>query len=643
MEMGSDSTGTLKNGAAHIVWTDLCVHISANRGYPSRPILVNATGYAEPGSIMAIMGPSGSGKSTLLDALAGRLDPVVTLTGDILLNGKCKSSLSYGTAAYVTQEDVLIGTLTVRESVMYSATLRLPDTTTKHEKMEIVDTTIQEMGLSGCQHTRVGSFFVRGLSGGEKRRLSIALQILTRPRLLFLDEPTTGLDSAAAYFVVQTLRNLAKDGRTVISSVHQPSSEVFALFDHLTLLSSGRTIYFGEAASASQFFAASNYPCPPMRNPSDHFLQITNADFDMVKTTLKGLQVDDDVETVDPLLMKSRKDTGQVVKALSAAYQHSEYALAARIKITEILSKSSGRSLITEGSKGHASFLQQCMTLTERSFVNMARDPGYYWIRLAIFVLNGLCLGTIFWRVGLGYDSIRGRGGALVFASGFLTFMAICGFPAFVEDMKVFRHERLNGHYGVAAFVVGNTLASIPFLFLIALSSGTLVYLMAELHSGFGHFAFFILTLFAASTCVESLMMAISSVVGRNFLLGIVIGAGIQAVYILVAGYFRLARDIPKPGWRYPVSYFSFYTYVVQGLFKNDFTGLTFKNFLGADGKPIGPDLSGGDVLEKLLGIETSHGKWGDLSILFAMIVTYRMLFFVLIKLSEKPRIQVVK
>lgn len=105
----------------------------------------------------------------------------------------------------MTQEDVLIGTLTVRESVMYSASLRLPDKVTKEEKKTIVDSTILEMGLSGCQNTYVGNFFVRGLSGGEKRRLSIALQILTRPRLLFLDEPTSGLDRWAGahqiYFV----------------------------------------------------------------------------------------------------------------------------------------------------------------------------------------------------------------------------------------------------------------------------------------------------------------------------------------------------------------------------------------------------------------------------------------------------------
>lgn len=148
-----------------------------------------------------------------------------------------------------------------------------------------------------------------------------------------------------------------------------------------------------------------------MRNPSDHFLQTINAiiDFDVVRTTRKGLQAEDDVEMANPLLLKSpRKDVEQVVQALAGAYQQSEYAIATRSKITEILSipHSGRRGFITEGScKGHASFLQQCMTLTKPSFVNMARDPGYYWIRLAIFVLNGLCLGTIFWRVGLGYNS----------------------------------------------------------------------------------------------------------------------------------------------------------------------------------------------------------------------------------------------
>ena len=150
----------------------------------------------------------------------------------------------------MTQEDLLLGTLSVRETITYSALLRLPTTLSKEEIDGVVEATIMEMGLQDCADGLVGNWHLRGLSGGEKKRLSIALEILTRPRLLFLDEPTSGLDSASAFFVIQTLRNIARDGRTVISSIHQPSSEVFALFDDLFLLSGGQTSYFGPAKMA---------------------------------------------------------------------------------------------------------------------------------------------------------------------------------------------------------------------------------------------------------------------------------------------------------------------------------------------------------------------------------------------------------
>ena len=219
--------------------------------------------------------------------------------------------------AYVTQENILLGTLTVRETVTYSALLRLPSSMRKSEVRRIVDDTLDEMGLRECADRHIGTWHLRGISGGEKKRLSIALEILTRPRLLFLDEPTTGLDSAAAFSVVQTLRQLAVDGgRTIVSSVHQPSSEVFALFDDLCLLSGGECVYFGDAKLATQvrtsqwrmlyislhfcdtdmllrnlcmqFFAETGFPCPSRRNPSDHFLRCVNSDFDDVAATMKG-------------------------------------------------------------------------------------------------------------------------------------------------------------------------------------------------------------------------------------------------------------------------------------------------------------------------------------------------------------------
>lgn len=152
--------------------------------------------------------------------------------------------------AYVTQEDVLLGTLTVKETIAYSASLRLPSNTPKHEVKALIQSTILELGLEDCADHLIGNWHLRGISGGEKKRLSIALEIITQPHLLFLDEPTSGLDSASAFFVAQALRNVARRGRTIITSIHQPSSEVFALFDDLLLLSSGETVYFGEAETA---------------------------------------------------------------------------------------------------------------------------------------------------------------------------------------------------------------------------------------------------------------------------------------------------------------------------------------------------------------------------------------------------------
>lgn len=152
----------------------------------------------------------------------------------------------------MTQEDVLLGTLTVRETLSYSAHLRLPSSMSKSQIREVVEGTIMEMGLQECADRQIGNWQMRGISGGEKKRVSIALEILTRPSLMFLDEPTSGLDSAAAFFVIQSIKNLARDGRTIISSIHQPSSEVFALFDDLYLLSGGDTVYFGEAKTGIQ-------------------------------------------------------------------------------------------------------------------------------------------------------------------------------------------------------------------------------------------------------------------------------------------------------------------------------------------------------------------------------------------------------
>ncbi|GKV13883.1 hypothetical protein SLEP1_g24845 [Rubroshorea leprosula] len=618
-----DKTNTefIGDVSARLTWKDLTVMVSRSNG-ETQKVLEGLTGYAEPGTLTALMGPSGSGKSTLLDALSSRLAANTFLSGTILLNGR-RTKLSFGTAAYVTQDDNLIGTLTVRETISYSARLRLPDQMPWPDKRALVESTIIEMGLQDCANTVIGNWHLRGVSGGEKRRVSIALEILMRPRLLFLDEPTSGLDSASAFFVTQTLRGLSRDGRTVIASVHQPSSEVFELFDQLYLLSGGKTVYFGKASDAYEFFAQAGFPCPALRNPSDHFLRCINADFDKVKATLKGSMKLRFEESDDPL---ERTTTAEAIRNLIDFYQTSQQCYSAKEKVEEI-SKVKGTVLETGGSQ--ASFLMQSYTLTKRSFVNMSRDFGYYWLRLLIYIVVTVCIGTIYLNVGTSYSAILARGACASFVFGFVTFMSIGGFPSFVEDMKVFQRERLNGHYGVAAFVIGNTISAMPFLIMITFISGTICYFMVNLHPGYQHYLFFVLCLYASVTVVESLMMAIASIV-PNFLMGVIIGAGIQGIFMLVSGYFRLPNDIPKPIWRYPMSYISFHFWALQGQYQNDLKGLLFDNQ-----SPFLPKISGEYILENVFQIDVHRSKWIDLSVLFSMIVIYRVIFFIIIKVNE--------
>ncbi|GAU34112.1 hypothetical protein TSUD_65910 [Trifolium subterraneum] len=537
-----------------LTWKDLWVTVDASskgKMKESKSILDGLTGYAKPGQLLAIMGPSGCGKSTLLDALAGRLDSNTRQSGEILINGN-KQTLAYGTSAYVTQDDTLLNTLTVKEAVYYSAQLQLPDTMSKEEKKERADFTIKEMGLQDAINTRIGGWGVKGISGGQKRRVSISIEILTRPRLLFLDEPTSGLDSAASYYVMKRIASLdKKDGiqRTIIASIHQPSTEVFQLFHNLCLLSSGKTVYFGPASAASKFFASNGFPCPSLQNPSDHLLKTINKDFDQ------------DIEM----------DLAEINKTIST---------------------------------------EEAIGILVSSYKSSERNQE---VKNEVAILSN-----------------KDRSSFLMFVFSFLTFMTIGGFPSYVEDMKVFERERLNGHYGVTAYVIGNTFSSIPYLLMVSLIPGAIAYFPPGLQSGFEHFIYFICALFACLMLVESLMMIVASIV-PDFLMGIITGAGIQGMMMLSGGFFRLPNDLPKPFWRYPMFYISFHRYAFQGSYKNEFEGLKFSR----DGE-IGGYISGEEILRNKFHVDMSYSKWVDLGVLLGMIVLYRVLFLIIIKTTEK-------
>ncbi|XP_048573095.1 ABC transporter G family member 1-like [Triticum urartu] len=598
-----------------LTWEDVCVTAAGGGRRPPVSILSRISGHAAPGEVLAIMGPSGCGKTTLLDTLAGRLGPGVTETGFILINGR-REKLAFGTSAYVTQDNVLMPTMSVREAMYYSAQLQLPDTMSAAEKRAHADVVIQEMGLGDAMDTRISGQTSKGISGGQRKRVTICIEMLTRPRLLFLDEPTSGLDSATSYHVMTHIARIAaREGMTVVAAMHQPSGDVFDLFHGLCLLAYGRTVFFGAASDATQFFAQNGFPCPHVRNPSDHFLRTVNKDFDE--------------ETVESSRAR-RKRAAEAIDILTHAYQSPAYSEKTMNRIAEM--KGIGGAPFRK--REQASFSTKLFVLTRRSFINMHRDIGYYWMRFGVYLGMGICIGTVFYQLGNTYSSIQSRCEVIMYMIILVTFMAVGGFPSFVEDVKVFRRERLSGHYGVAEFVISNTLSATPYLTVISLIPGAALYYLTGLTKGADRLAYFVTNLCMCTFLVESMMMIIAVIV-PDFLMGIIVGAGVQGLMMLNSGFYRLPKDLPKPVWKYPFYYISFHKYAVQGSYKNEFIGQTFP---GDQFIEKNVTISGLQVLQEKLQVEMGYSKWVDIAILCGMIVVYRVVFFAIVKIAEKAR-----
>ncbi|KAJ1429997.1 P-loop containing nucleoside triphosphate hydrolase [Sesbania bispinosa] len=331
------------------------------------------------------------------------------------------------------------------------------------------------MGLQDVANSRLGNWHLRGISNGEKRRLSISVELLTQPHIMFMDEPTSGLDSAAAFYVILSLRSIAHDGRIVICSIHQPSSEVFRLFDDLVILAGGETVYFGETTMAIKFFAHAGFPCPTRKNPPEHFLRCVSPEFDRV----------------------------------------------AIFMLSKIVSE---ESFI--GRKYEISKMKQLRTLTNRSFLNMNRDIGYYWLRILFFILVSVSAGFLYFNIGSSNEAILSRGKFDVFIYGFMIFVCVGGLPFYLEELKVIKRERFGRHYGEAIYVLSHFLSSLPFVFAITLSSGTTLYHMVKFHPGFSHYCYFTINLFLCISVAEGCMLFVAALVS-NQLLAVGIAAGV--------------------------------------------------------------------------------------------------------------------
>ncbi|KAM6592401.1 hypothetical protein CsatA_000104 [Cannabis sativa] len=259
-------------------------------------LLNDISGQAMRGEIMAIMGPSGAGKSTFLDALAGRIAQG-SLEGSVRIDGKpVTTSYMKRVSSYVMQDDQLFPMLTVFETFMFAAEVRLPPSISTPEKKKRVHELLAQLGLQSATHTYIGDEGRRGVSGGERRRVSIGIDIIHKPSLLFLDEPTSGLDSTSAYSVVEKVKDIARGGSIVLMTIHQPSFRIQILLDRITVLARGRLVYMGSPNGLSAYLDGFGRPVPDTENNLEYLL-------DVIK------EYDEATIGLDPLVLYQRDGT----------------------------------------------------------------------------------------------------------------------------------------------------------------------------------------------------------------------------------------------------------------------------------------------------------------------------------------------
>lgn len=417
----------------------------------TKDILIDLNGILKQG-LNAIMGATGSGKSSFLDILAARKDPS-GLSGEVLIDGAPQPPNFKCLSGYVVQDDVVMGTLTVRENFSFSAALRLPSSISQEEKDKKVNRLIQELGLGRVADSRVGTQLIRGISGGERKRTNIGMELIIDPPVLFLDEPTTGLDASTAGSVLLLLKRMSNHGRTIILSIHQPRYGIYRLFDSLTLLVNGKQVYHGPAQEALDYFSDIGYTCEPHNNPADFFLDVINGDSTAVALT----NTDGD----DPDSEATSSSKQGIEDKLVEEYKNCSYYKQTKAELERIIS---GKQLTTVRSRTityNTGFLTQFKWVLKRTFRNLMLNPQTSIAQVAVTAFLAIIVGALFFDVQNDQSGIQNRFGALFFITVNQCFSSLSSAELFITERKLFTHEYISGYYRVSVYFLCKILSDI--------------------------------------------------------------------------------------------------------------------------------------------------------------------------------------
>ncbi|XP_042038572.1 ABC transporter G family member 9-like [Salvia splendens] len=483
-----------------------------------RVILSGVSGSVYPGEMLAMLGPSGSGKTTLLTALGGRLGG--DLTGTITYNDKPFSNTMKHNIGFVTQDDVLYPNLTVTETLVYTALLRLSRSFTKAEKAEHAEAVIEQLGLTRCRNSIIGGPFLRGISGGERKRVSIGQEMLINPSLLFLDEPTSGLDSTTAQKIVSTLWELANGARTVVMTIHQPSSRLFYMFHKVLLMAEGNPLYFGKGAEVLTYFSSVGFSLSVAMNPADFLLDLANG--------VATADSNEDQEAVKQTLMKAYKTQLSSVVKMELAVDGS-------------LHTSSNDRMLKGWSN---TWLDQFSVLLRRG-IKERKHQSFSTIKIVQVLIVAVLIGIFWWKST--FNHLQDQVGLLFFVSNFWgiypLFQALFTIP---KERMMLTKERTSGMYRLSSFFLALTVGDLPMELVLPTVFYAIVYWMAGLKPTAGAFFSGLFVILYNVLISQGLGLAIGAVVmdqqtattlGSVIMLAFGLGSGfyVQHVPVFIA------------------------------------------------------------------------------------------------------------
>lgn len=550
-------------------------------------ILSNVSGAARSGKLTCILGPSGSGKTTLLNVLAGRQSGgnrhKIRITGQVWAAGQRVDPRAVRSRiAYVMQKDEMFATSTPREALDFSASLRLSGP--REGRKELISELLGSLGLLGCADTCIGNAVINGLSGGQRKRTAIGVELITRPDIVCLDEPTSGLDSYAAYQVVRVLKDLAKAGCSVICTLHQPSSEIFALVDHVICLCRGRCLWEGDREHMGAYFTKVGYACPVGFNPADFVI--------FLMQTEPGDKTDALVDSWTNERAEERLAAGSS-RTLSGG-QDLELCRTPHGRATSFVIDPSMEPVRKSARK-------QIWQLVKREMRAVVRDRTTMAVRLCLSVVLAFLFGLVFQGVGqtilepeqqtmfdlqftgLSYEELQAMRkrkmewhfNALVQVALVAMFSAcqpvILTFPL---ERSVFLREYGSGTYNIIPYYLSKMVVEVPLVFIQSLMTLGLCYVIMSLN---GNFWALLWTVVLLSLCSVAVALAISCAVREPRETGAV-GPLIFVPQMLFSGVFMPVSHMPVYlRW---MQYCSFLPYAIKVLGIVEFRKVPHKEVL---------------------------------------------------------------